>query len=329
MSTVFLIGNGFDLSCGMKTRYTDVYNSYCKILDSDSDLIQNFKNDISSNYENWSDFEKGMADYAERFQNEDEFLFCVRDFRKYLNKYLDNQQKLFFESIKNKMELVEQITNEMRNSIDSFYKDITHSITDAVYPLLKDLPVIISFNYTYIFDALLKHLYSVMTSNSFNHLHGIINEDIVMGMDNESQIKTSYKLTNKGKRAFVKTFFNNQFDTNRVKIAKSWIENASVICTYGLSLGESDLTWREALIDFLKNNINGHLFLYDYELSNYEGLLVDEKLDLEEEKKIKILNEWRIDDYERIYDRFHIPCGKKIFKIRELIDNYTIKEQKK
>ena len=30
MSTVFLIGNGFDLSCGMKTRYSDMYKEYCK-----------------------------------------------------------------------------------------------------------------------------------------------------------------------------------------------------------------------------------------------------------------------------------------------------------
>ena len=28
MSTLFLIGNGFDVNCGMKTKYTDVYEGY-------------------------------------------------------------------------------------------------------------------------------------------------------------------------------------------------------------------------------------------------------------------------------------------------------------
>ena len=45
MSTVFLIGNGFDLSCGMKTRYSDMYKEYCKILPNDSSLIKKFKSD--------------------------------------------------------------------------------------------------------------------------------------------------------------------------------------------------------------------------------------------------------------------------------------------
>ena len=30
MGTLFLIGNGFDINCGMKTRYTDVYKKYIK-----------------------------------------------------------------------------------------------------------------------------------------------------------------------------------------------------------------------------------------------------------------------------------------------------------
>ena len=30
MGVTFLIGNGFDLNLGMKTRYTDMYDSYIK-----------------------------------------------------------------------------------------------------------------------------------------------------------------------------------------------------------------------------------------------------------------------------------------------------------
>ena len=71
MSTVFLIGNGFDLSCGMKTRYTDMYKDYCKTNEGDSTLIKQFKQDISNNeYDTWADFELGMADYVSKLSNE-------------------------------------------------------------------------------------------------------------------------------------------------------------------------------------------------------------------------------------------------------------------
>lgn len=61
MSTLFLIGNGFDLNCGMKTRYFDVYKGYVK-ESSSSEIIKNFKERITSNIENWGDFEMAMAD---------------------------------------------------------------------------------------------------------------------------------------------------------------------------------------------------------------------------------------------------------------------------
>lgn len=29
MNITFLIGNGFDLNCGLKSKYSDVYDQYC------------------------------------------------------------------------------------------------------------------------------------------------------------------------------------------------------------------------------------------------------------------------------------------------------------
>jgi len=43
MNIVFIIGNGFDLNLGLKTKYTDVYKDYCKTSTSDSELIRRFK----------------------------------------------------------------------------------------------------------------------------------------------------------------------------------------------------------------------------------------------------------------------------------------------
>lgn len=48
---MFLIGNGFDVNCGMKTRYTDVYNGYVKEETATKNL-QRFKETISGDIEN-------------------------------------------------------------------------------------------------------------------------------------------------------------------------------------------------------------------------------------------------------------------------------------
>ena len=45
MNVTFLIGNGFDLACGMKTRYSDVYERYIK-TPSATPIIEQFKDDL-------------------------------------------------------------------------------------------------------------------------------------------------------------------------------------------------------------------------------------------------------------------------------------------
>lgn len=45
MHVTYLIGNGFDLACGLKTKYVDSYAKYC-ISPSKNETIKNFKEDI-------------------------------------------------------------------------------------------------------------------------------------------------------------------------------------------------------------------------------------------------------------------------------------------
>lgn len=78
---VFLIGNGFDLNCGLKSKYKDAYQYYCNKTQNNSELIERFKNDLKANYENWSDFEEGMAYYASKLSDENELIIISLRFR--------------------------------------------------------------------------------------------------------------------------------------------------------------------------------------------------------------------------------------------------------
>ena len=42
VNLVFLIGNGFDLNCGLKSRYVDAYKYYCSKTEHDSETIKKF-----------------------------------------------------------------------------------------------------------------------------------------------------------------------------------------------------------------------------------------------------------------------------------------------
>ena len=46
MNITFLIGNGFDLNLGLKTRYTDFLEHYLQDSSDDGDEIKAFKEDI-------------------------------------------------------------------------------------------------------------------------------------------------------------------------------------------------------------------------------------------------------------------------------------------
>lgn len=324
MSTLFMIGNGFDLNCGMKTSYKDVYRGYVKEK-SDSNLINQFKKDISADIDNWSDFEMALARYAGKFRDENELLECCRDFNVYMSKYLNGEMEKF-QNIYNLNK--DKLRTEFLGSLTGFYKGVSHNV-DNIMKERKIADVLrtsaISFNYTRAFDLLFSDIYKniEMNANEIIHLHGVLSDDPVLGIDNENQLNTTFPLSKIGKRSFLKPVFNENYDSERVRRAKLQIASSSTICCFGLSMGESDLTWRNEIINWLNENINHHLFLYQYKLSSIMFRTADEKMDKEDDEKEKLLAEWGVTN-EELLDQIHIPCGRNIFNIeKKLMEEKT------
>lgn len=65
MSKVFIIGNGFDLDLGLKTRYIDFWNSeeFEKYRSTDSGLIKYLNRYANENY-TWFDIEALIRNYV-------------------------------------------------------------------------------------------------------------------------------------------------------------------------------------------------------------------------------------------------------------------------
>lgn len=311
-NSLLIIGNGFDKNCGLKTSYSDIYEKYC-VEPSSNETIARFKKNIGKDYDKWSDFEEGMAEYAKAFENEDRFIDCLIDFNHFMHEYLTTIQQQFHDDW-NSMTGHEYTINEFRGFISSLGLNVTHN-TDHMVKLRMNSqnPIynmsIISFNYTDVFDWIYNCAYKGFVHNMPVHVHGKLGDDPILGMDREEQLDLKFPITNRLKRSFLKPCFNNEYDSYRIELAEALLNRADMVFVYGASLGESDLIWRERLIEWLNSNKNNHLFIYDYNNANKELRVVFEKLQYEENKKRELLEKWRISDMDGIVDRIHLPCG--------------------
>lgn len=331
MSTLFLIGNGFDINCGMKTKYTDVYKKYIN-EESGSAVIKKFKESIAADFATWGDFEMAMAEYAQKLNGEAEFLECIRDFAKYMEQHLSEENNRLKQLLKDENVLM-AVVKEMERSFKTFYTDISHNI-DVIMEKRHATHFMglraISFNYTNIFDILWKEILKhVINDESVTHIHGVLQDGPVLGVDNVDQINANYELTRKGKRGFVKPVFNSAYDEQRVVEAKQKIKNASTICAYGISLGNSDLSWRNEIIEWLKADKGHHLFVYMYKFSKEKYFTVTEKLDIEDDAKEQLLSEWEIENPNELFDQIHIPCGKNIFNVENVLKEEMQKSEER
>lgn len=314
----FIIGNGFDLGLGMKTSYEDIYREYVK-SPSDTDVIKNFKSELLQRkpYDKWSDFEMGMVEYAKALSSENELIECVRDFKSFMVNHLRNENDRIAKVIQessNKAYLIK----ELDRSFDMFYSGFSPNVIEEIKQLLGDDFVehkVITFNYTNTIEMLfnLKFRLQKIIENPPLHIHGSLDRDVVLGIDNIRQLKdVSYKLSRRGERAFVKPLFNDLYDKARVIAAKNFISESSVICVYGFSLGESDKIWVDCLVEWLRYDSSHHLVIFQYDETKYEYHNFDILMDVEELKKDKLMERLGITEAE-IYNQIHIPVGYDIF----------------
>ena len=329
MNVTFLIGNGFDLRLGLKTRYTDMYKGYINSPTNDkviADFKEILRSDSIKNYQTWGDFEMAMARHAKNFKTEKDFISCVRDFKKYMSSYLKQEEQVLLNDLKNFPDIFTSFNNETYASLTKFY---TNGLTPNVINQIKQIERksnavyyrFINFNYTKTLDALLEEYMKrhIHIQNPI-HIHGDL-KDAVLGVNDIFQLgELPYSVSLRLKRAFIKPEFNKMFDDSRVQDAITLIEFSDVICTYGMSLGDSDAMWKDKIFEWLFGSENHHWFHFMYKEGNYSGLNGDELMDEEDDRKSELLSRFCKTDEEinRIYDQVHIPVGHDIFGYQKL-----------
>lgn len=339
MSVVtFLIGNGFDLACGLKSRYSDTYEGYINSRSS-SKAIEFFKTNIGKDIDKWSDFEMALAEHAKNFQNEHDLIECIRDYKVYLRTYLEQQQKNFYDSCDGKID--PYILNEGTVRLLTLSStDMTENDHNAVFSVLNKGPKMIykfvNFNFTDVFDNLEKEAIQYMNRrdcdiNEIIHIHGKL-DSLVLGVDNENQLTglSSYELKRDGKLAIIKPVLVEQCDTSRRTNALADIKSSDVICAFGLSLGESDLTWKNAVSDWLLQDVKHHLVFYRY--SSETGKIdITQRFEDEHNTKKSLIKTLYGDSlekndnekYNQLFEQIHSPRSQSILDLSKSSRNFN------
>ena len=293
----------------MYDGYIKSTSSYQK--ESEKKWIAKFKEYIRNEkpqYETWSDFELALGKYSQNCDSADELIKCERDFKLYLKRYLSKEEEKMIKIIaKMQREYIwafshfcnnfyqrDDLTQNEKNRIIDYYKNTTFSY--------------ISFNYTQ------RILSSLISRNRPLFVHGTLNNDIILGVDNETQI--SLPLDEISKRAIVKPIYNETVDSNKVNTIKNILESSKIICSYGLSLGASDFTWIREISNVL---ISKNCLWIHYVLRKEKTIFSDliESLEYRNNLKNDFLRKIGIprDIYNKIKDKVYIfPIAESPFK---------------
>lgn len=334
MNITFLIGNGFDLGLGVRSKFKDFFPKYVKKSENKKDDIKKLSEQIGADYDTWSDFETQMGRYTAEFNKDNKHLYPAqfRDFETEFVSYLKEEEgKLSFdESEKIAQIMIGGLTNfySRSNLRDGSYNAINkimskYSSCDHIYNF-------ITFNYTFTLENCLKTIPdgivksrnkngSVFTDRAGKtvHVHGTTDSAPIMGVNDSSQIAN--KELAKDERFIkylVKPTLNALHRTNQDSDASSLISSSDIICIYGMALGATDKRWWEKVLSWLNSGSERQLVIFDYDPNFSESSQFDwiDKEDSILDKLSQHVQGLQI-DVEKLRPKIHIAVHKNIFEM--------------
>lgn len=312
MNITFLIGNGFDLNLGLKTRYIDFLEHYLQDNSDDSDEIKAFKEDIrqkeaqcSSGEERlWANAELAFGRYTDDMvkQGKTAASFSRRciDFCTKLASYLQKQEmQISVEGREGDFAAAIQKFNAGLTEVQKVAVEKAASVFSGGYVFN-----FIVFNYTCVIDQFVNAIRkrniplgerSYRNGNSLGqviHVHGTTTTDMVFGVNDESQI-ANMELFNEQSPHYLNLFIKQktnksneaQIDEKTLKI----IRNSSFIYIYGMSIGDTDKIWWQRIVETMKAQPNMHVFIYCFDAPK-DTLIRQKRWFFDEEEKQKFLN---------------------------------------
>ena len=278
MNILYIIGNGFDINLKLKTSYQDFYDYYIA-LPSTSASIERLKSYLTKErFGVWSDLEMGLGDYTSQIETIEELEEICHDLSSNLKVYLKTIQDTFLPKPQEPQKMFEFLYSPQAGLLEGKARALGGFVNDGKHRRVD----VISFNYTNIFETICGYKGNrIPFNNSFDlqsirHIHLSLNNiDVIMGVNDESQISNKAIINPEVLDLLVKPHINEQLGTMIDVECRSLINQADVICLFGVSLGETDKIWWQEIgknmIDSQKRLV---YYVYDKDNPQYNNQLI-------------------------------------------------------
>lgn len=322
MKILYIIGNGFDINIGMKTRYSDFYEYYNSI-ESKSKLINDLKIEISKNINTWADLELALGRHTDRINSLEEFEEIYYDIANNLGDYLQKQEDEFdFNGINEKSFLRDlcfpekHLPQEDSDALKLFKEQWNKSQWDVD---------IITLNYTKSIEKIIgnqetgleigMHNFYQIILKGIQHLHGYTDNRMIMGVNDLSQISNKNFHDNiEISEAIIKPNCNMVQRHGVDKLCATQITSADLICIFGSSIGETDNYWWGLVGERLKKGARIIIFSKGEEIKQRFG---HQKAKIERAIRNRFLSKSMLDndEGEAIAKNIYIGINTDMFRI--------------
>lgn len=250
MNILYILGNGFDKAMGMATSYPEFYRYLIENVNEGSQLLERMKQSIKEDKRLWSDMEIALGEFTAITDNVDEFYEFYYELSELLQKYLKIENNKFTPTEQQKNKFQSDFIN-VGKYLGQLDKVRFNDLISKNSIITKDINVI-TLNYTGTLENILS-ISPYNTRKEFNnniilrnviHVHGRLGDSIIIGVDNETQIKNETLRNNDDvKEIMVKIESNVSMKETRQIECEKLIKEANVIVLFGVSLGETDSMW--------------------------------------------------------------------------------------
>ena len=303
MEITFLLGNGFDIQCGLKTSYLDFYKYILKkkysidlTKEIDKEPALKIDNIIYSEIykskdkiENWADLEFQLGVFTKRLKKRLNEL--DQDVQKIANKFLNDFEILLEDlndylksiQIQDDVKIKEDFSDVLYTTMNDFFYGVLQRENDELNNILVDNYSshfnyrCISFNYTNTLKKVIQSCSEVSMPNRLNNsshshifdkeiinVHGVIGRYLTLGLNDETQLATDFfDMSDLNDLIKPKSLENNREYMRRD--AENLIDNSDIIVIFGMSIGSTDKHWWEKIAYSLMNSKNKKLIIHLYE----------------------------------------------------------------
>lgn len=228
MSKIFIIGNGFDLDLGLKTRYIDFWKS--SIFEPHKNKHKgmiHFLDERAKDEATWFDIESLLREYVRKHSfrsSSDVNRVSPHDFQ---------EEQFQFDEIRTSLALyLEQEVNTRELKYDSTAAKVLKAITD------RGFSSIYSFNYTDLHKIADK--LHVAEKFEYRDVHGCSSDNsLILGINDNVDVVSNYEFTYKT--------FSPYYHSVPLKFD---LEDADEVVIFGLAMGNIDYPYFQ---DFFRN----------------------------------------------------------------------------